>query len=763
MDIQVALLEWINTFTLAEQVKSPDELIDGHILWDILRDVDPAYFASGLPESQNNTTKWVPRYENLKFLHKTLASYITEECDQTLLAPHAAEGLQAIAQNASTPELVKLFQLVLQATILSPSPEMYILKMTSLSPASQKALKELIEEREIVEEPNAQQDGASEIPATFAPDSELELEERLGRLMAENERLVQERVDMQSDKEILEDRLITLKRNNTVLQQGLREAEDRLQMTGSGPSGIDTRYVKDLELKIKQQENDLADQEDRTEKQARQMDALRKKIDNLEASLNSSARKAQDARDELDAVTKERNALTKKANMVDKFKQQLQTSNDLKKENETLRSQLDEYRIEIRSVSQVRVGLETELEEFKKLMPRIEEDNAELFRRKRQLELDNESLHKRCSIANKRYKQDQATIAQLKQRVRSSSVSSIGSHDDDTLEGEFSGLKETQTRVQERTSSIEEQNRQLETTASEQASKIMTLQRLLDEANSRPKRHNDLRRASFGSSASAERAGPASRFGVPTMNGIAQSAHSLLSIDVLQKLRAQLDAEETKRKKVDVQLQKTMQELDLVKKDRRSLNHRYMNADAQHSNHLAVAYVAMDKLEIIAQIKADNSSGLRDLQDEHTLLQETNDGLESENREQGELLLRSIGQHAAQDLSKVSEEIKDLTAAVKAGKPLEDPTKVIDVFSHMIMDSRKELVETQKVNREIVLPLVEAQPSQPLVEAQPSHSGSLMKSETKIAALKKDSTSASGLRSWFKKGKVAKEASSCEA
>ena len=46
-------------------------------------------------------------------------------------------------------------------------------------------------------------------------------------------------------------------------------------------------------------------------------------------------------------------------------------------------------------------------------------------------------------------KQDQAAIAQLKQRVRSSSVSSVGSQDNADLEAEFSGLAEKQAREKE--------------------------------------------------------------------------------------------------------------------------------------------------------------------------------------------------------------------------------------------------------------------------------------------------------------------------
>ncbi|KAL8906637.1 MAG: hypothetical protein Q9207_001891 [Kuettlingeria erythrocarpa] len=707
MDVQVALLEWINTFTLADEVKSLSDLIDGHILWDILRDVDPTYFASSLPEGQGNTSKWTPRYNNLKFLHKTLVSYISEECDQALFTLGAGEGLQALAQNApdSASGLVLLFQLVLQATILSPRQGEYILKMTSLTPASQQALKRLIEEREITEDPHDQQDGPNDTTLeAFAPDPELAFEERFGNIMAENGRLLQEKAELRKEMRELDDRLTRLQDNNAILQQKLTEAEDGRRVNGSARNS-DSKSVKDLESKIKQQENDFADQESKALKQQRRTEALQRKIDNLEASLSSSARKTQDARDELDEVRRERDVLTRKANMVEKLKQQLQSSNSLKKEKDTLQAELEECRKQVESLQQAKrdkVCLETELEEYKKLLPRIEEDNADVSRIKRQLELDNESLRKQ-------HKQDQTTIAHLHQRARSSSVSSVGSRDDGTLEGEFSGLADNQIRADERTTDIEKRNKQLESTVSEHSSKIQSLQRLLDEANSRPKIENALRRDSSSDSIATEGLSGAQGFGIPTMTGVAQPADSMISLESVEKMRARCDAAEAKTKMVSDQFRKTVLELKMAKNDRRSLLHHYMDADEQHANHLAVAYVPLDQLEMIARTKANESTEIR-------LLQETNDQLKSENRE---LLSQSINQNSTlqNDLKLVPKEIKDLTAAIKDGKSSQDPSKALDYFSQIIQEGRKDLMKTQEVNREIVLSVTPSQPSP--VQASP--------------------------------------------
>ncbi|KAL8946297.1 MAG: hypothetical protein Q9222_007287 [Ikaeria aurantiellina] len=533
-----ALLEWVNTFTLTEDVGSLSELSDGHTIWDILRDVDPTYFTASLPESRSNASrKWIPRYENLKFLHKALASYTSEECLEALCVHCAGEGLQAIAKDGSPAEFAKLFHLVLQATIISPRHEDYIIRMASLTVDSRQLLKDLILNHEVSQDSNIQQIDNDHAQSAFPVDPELEFEERYGKLMAENERLLERRKEMQSELRDMNDRLIRLQDSYSMLQQKQEETDSRLHMNGSAHH--QSRLVKDLEARLEQQENDIADQEARATKEARKVEALEKKINNLEVSSNASAKQAQAARDELDGVMKERDALAKKANMVEKLKQQLHASNGLKSENDTLRNELDQYRQENGTFDQLQrknIEMGTTIRELERLLPRIEEDNAELVRSKEQLKIENESLHERCLLASKQHKQAQATIAQLTDRVRSSSVSSATSHDNDDLDGELTGLTDKQVKVAERTSSIEKQNQELQGIIAEQASKLLSLQRELNEANDRLKQINDSEQPDGAPSTSLDR--PDS-----------------------QTLRAQLNSENVKQEKVKSDVSGELKEL----------------------------------------------------------------------------------------------------------------------------------------------------------------------------------------------------------
>ncbi|KAL8664902.1 MAG: hypothetical protein Q9168_007808, partial [Polycauliona sp. 1 TL-2023] len=522
-----ALLEWVNSFPLGEDVKSLNELADGHLLWDILRDVDPTYFTSSLPEPRGSSTKWIPRYENLKFLHKTLASYIREECDQPLSAPRAGDGLQAIAKDASLQDFLKLFQLVLQATITSPRHQDYILKMISLTDASQQILKELIEEPE---ESGGSQSVAGVDPSDSAGDFDLAREERYVRLLAEYDSLRQERQEDQVHLREMNDRFLRLQDSYNIAKQDLAEAHDQSQLKAAARDGTENPYVKELASQLKQQGNDFADLEETLAKQNRKLEAAMKKISNLEASTKSLTKKAQDAQDELTMVKKESDGHVKKGNMSEKLRQQLQTS---KREIETLRDRLEDYQkgdIDFENLRHENATLQTQIEEYQKLVPRIEEDNAESFRAREQLKHDLEALRQDVSNARKERKQDQATIAQLKQRVRSSSVSSVGSQDNADLEAEFSGLAKKEAHENEIIANNETQLQALTNTVQEQSSAIDSLQRQLEEAKTEPKPDNDTRRQSPTSPDPPARTG-ASEYGIPTLDGVAQPAHSLISID----------------------------------------------------------------------------------------------------------------------------------------------------------------------------------------------------------------------------------------
>lgn len=64
-DLATALLYWIRAFPTSAPVARLQDVHDGRILWEILRDIDPQYFDGDLPESVGETEDyWIPRWQN---------------------------------------------------------------------------------------------------------------------------------------------------------------------------------------------------------------------------------------------------------------------------------------------------------------------------------------------------------------------------------------------------------------------------------------------------------------------------------------------------------------------------------------------------------------------------------------------------------------------------------------------------------------------------------------------------------------------------
>ena len=92
----------------------------------------------------------------------------------------------------------------------------------------------------------------------------------------------------------------------------------------------------------------------------------------------------------------------KKANAAERYKQKLQDTQDLQKRHVELREELDEVRQQYNVADQARQevpGLHLALEEYKRILPKIEQDRHDLQMVKKHLEFDNAALAERCEAA----------------------------------------------------------------------------------------------------------------------------------------------------------------------------------------------------------------------------------------------------------------------------------------------------------------------------------------------------------------------------
>ncbi|KAF7595149.1 hypothetical protein BBP40_007116 [Aspergillus hancockii] len=413
-----ALLEWINSFALGKTIRTTDELTDGSILWEILQDIDPQYFLDELPQ-RNPSEHWLSKLQNLKHILKTLVNYIRQQPDGIPSGLDPVPKLEVVAEKNSIKETNKLLKLILIAAIRSPNAPSYVETLQTLSTPTQECLKDIFEEAE-----NGQHeplDTVDEIKEDLSKrenpvDLELQFEERVGKVIAENDRLTHEKKELEKALENLHNRLARLQENNDTLQSRLATTEDRLGnlKSGKGDLGLNT---KALESKSRQQEDIIASQEARLAAAQDEVDSLRMTVESLRVK-NERFQRLQDDYDELKT---ERDQLARKANAAEKYRSKLQASQDFEKENQTLKNQIQDLQQQLKDAdSQQRWTSErdVELEEYRRVLPRIEQECSEMQSLKKQLEFNNHALTERLSSAEEQRERDDALISELRERIR---------------------------------------------------------------------------------------------------------------------------------------------------------------------------------------------------------------------------------------------------------------------------------------------------------------------------------------------------------
>lgn len=419
------LLEWINSFALGKTLRATDELTDGTIIWEILQDIDPQYFLDELPE-RNLTDHWVAKWQNLKHIHKALISYIrSQNEDEVHPGLDPSPDLEAIAEKNNVRETNKLLKLLLMAVISSPNAETYVEKLQNLDMPTQHGLKDIIEQAHNGQyEPADMGDEAKDglTKRDHPVDLELQFEERVGKVIAENDRLTHEKKETEKAMEDLHNRIARLQENNDTLQNRLASTEDRLTNLKSGKGDYGPN-AKALETKARQQDDIIASQEEKISASQEELDSLRMSMESLRVK-NQRLQKLQDDYDELKT---EKDGLARKANAAEKYRQKLQASQDFEKENQTLRNQIRDLQQQLRdSDSQHRWNADhnRELEEYRRILPHIEQDRSEIQDLKKQLEFNNHALTERLNSAEEQRERDETMISELRERLREYEISS---------------------------------------------------------------------------------------------------------------------------------------------------------------------------------------------------------------------------------------------------------------------------------------------------------------------------------------------------
>ncbi|MCJ1477356.1 hypothetical protein MMC13_006027 [Lambiella insularis] len=667
-----ALLEWINRLPIPRTVTSLSSLNDGLILWEILRDLDPVHFAGDLPS--DHLDSWLKRWQNLKQISKRLILYVTEERNQEIPEGRDWGDLKLIAENGATAEIIKLLSLILLATVYSPIPGKYIEVVMSLSTPEQQLIKDILDDAGAAPPASPHKESSTSdgvvSPLVLAEDPELQTEERLAKALGQYNSLAQEKDQLQRDFHALYDRVARLQQHNEALQGMLKQAEDNNKKGNSKRTSREDSLIKELESRLQQHEDLIESQESQLANYAARSDDMHKGAD----QLRKAAEAYQALQDMFDALKADRDGLARKANMIDKYKQRLQDSQDKDRENELIRDEIEELRHQLKdyeeAVQQIS-KLQVTVNEYKRILPKIEQDRVELQVMKKQLEFDNAALAQRCEAAKEQHVKDQEIIVDLSEKTkgidspRTPGVSGLVDLDKELGFGE-------ETAAKQFTQDLKDKNQELTKIVATAEEEILTLQQNLNHVNID---NTDLKRRFFDTYQDKLTL----EFSLEQMN----AGRPIETTELYRKIRSELDNYRQSAKDLDTRNTSLKEQLRRVQAD--------------------LSIVGKDKVEGLEELKRFTSIELISEQDKNTGLLQRIDKLEAEIREKNDMLLRELlaakarasGEpSASKDFEVALEQIKAALRRTPHNEPATE--EYLNGLTQRIAETRERLAEKQQ-------------------------------------------------------------------
>jgi len=440
--------------------------------------VDHISFPGNLPEDPtrfdaNNSQSWIPKWTNLKHVYDALSIFLIETCEHTLPIFEDASSrkvnpdLKAIAQHDSIPDMVLLLKLCVVAAVNGPERIRFLEPMQDLPESVQRVLMRTLQEAETaqedqgeseddehipeddpdeyVEEDSYPQDTTHDIPdktrpaSSGAPTSDLAFEERLAKVIADSHRIAHEKRELQRHIDDLNARNSTLQVHYDRSQDELTEANNRLSAVLSGRSGS-TKEATDA-----QKEAVIASLEARVAEYETDIEGLRK---NNEV-LKIKAERTQKLQDDYDEIKIERDNLARKANTAEKYRQKLEATQEMERENNSLKQKITDLQTQVRQSDSRAVGegsLAREVDEYRRLLPAIEQERHEVNEMKKRLEFDYHILQTRYSESEEQLRRARQEVEDLQGRLREDD-DGIERPSRETIEGE--GEEEVETVLEE--------------------------------------------------------------------------------------------------------------------------------------------------------------------------------------------------------------------------------------------------------------------------------------------------------------------------
>ncbi|KAM0282825.1 hypothetical protein ACHAQH_002829 [Verticillium albo-atrum] len=427
---QDALLQWANTFTLDKKARSMDDFHDGVLLSQILADLDTNYDPS---EVQTEDKRWLANKKNLQSVYKGLARLIHRECPglgrqariadfRAIASSPDAQGICKVcrreacskpSQHALIISTFQLLSLLFAVAMLGSNNERYVTRITRdiTDGAALSQLQRItVEMKTDMEEAlaNAGTDEAHDV-AIEARDPDLALEEENAGLMVQLDKKQKNLADMET-------RLAHLQESYDDLKDEAARVTSELEDIRSMHSGAGDQVIRNLEMKIREQDELIATQEG----QAEDMRIAKERLQTEITALKTRANKADALEDEVNELRYRTEELGRKANMVERYKQKLEASNKMQSELDNLRYEKEEMQrdlLEYEKVLKRNRALELTNDKYAEKMQDYEVQLIELDGKRKEEYNEMVSLREHLESLSAQRKADEMFIGELQEQI----------------------------------------------------------------------------------------------------------------------------------------------------------------------------------------------------------------------------------------------------------------------------------------------------------------------------------------------------------
>lgn len=679
-ETEAALVVWVNSFSLSNHVNSLSEMNDGQAFWEILREINADVFTGELPSKKQSD---YARQQNLQHVYRKIASHLDEH--DTPFPIFTDDELRELATDESSISIAKFVKLVLQVVITPPNETLFQKLRDLPDPTPQVILRlwqemmDPAEDEEVGKDSDMDSGGRSSNSGSIfssgqVVDRELLLEQYLAEIKSQLDRCQAEANDLKEAKEQTDDAYSRLQKSYDAVRKESIETGAQLQKFTALHNEREQRSVKDLETKISQLEEVIGRQEiEINEYRSKEAD-MQRKIKKLDAADD----RLQNLQDDFDVQKVELEHQTKKANAGEKYKHKVQASQNVEKERDSARKELNEARSRLEEAGNLRRGnvkLQQENREISQTLSRSERDNTELRETKQAYLSEINRLQHGSKSLRDALAQAQDRITDLEERYggpeRHSSV-------DDGLDSELAEALNHEQEMKTRITELEKQVRQLTSDASDKESKLVMLQGQLDSAQDdsadQYKQVLMIRKEMSVLQASLTEV---------------RQGNPIEGTETFNRMREQVKAQQKQCASFEERLSAAQKRLEAAESDRDLID--------------------KPKLQVIEEVRAQNSLAMRQLQSEHDALRKRHSRLqdmfvdltEERNdawREGHEILIEKTAIEAKADAdSQTLQESTDILRQAATETPESiGQSKGIEIYASKIEEGRERLAKAQK-------------------------------------------------------------------